>query len=108
MHWGVNGADSPNDMTMDSSGDFYVTGTGINLSDRFSTIKVRGSDGALLWQQYDSNGAHDSAIAVALDGQGGAYITGSSDPDGDESNQNDNFYTVKRDAQTGAFLWSFA
>jgi len=91
---------------IDAEGDIYVTGTGINFNDRYSTIKLRGTDGQLLWQAYDSAGAHDAAAGLALDGQGGVYITGASDPDGDQSNMNDNFYTVKRDADTGAQLWT--
>jgi hypothetical protein len=34
------------------------------------------------------------------------FITGTSDPDGDHSNFNDHFFTVKRDATTGALLWT--
>jgi hypothetical protein len=106
--WGVSGEDSPRDMEIDAEGDVYVTGTGINFNDRFSTIKLRGTDGALLWQAYDWMGAHDSAAALALDGAGGVCVTGASDPDGDHSNFNDNFYTVKRDAATGALVWTHA
>jgi hypothetical protein len=106
--WGVSGGDFPSDMKIDAAGDVYVTGTGINFTDQFSTIKLAGADGALLWQEYDKNGADDYAAALALDAQGGVYITGSVDPDGDHSNFNDNIYTVKRDAGTGAFVWSFA
>jgi hypothetical protein len=105
-NWGVSGGDFPRDMELDASGDVYVTGTGLSLTNMFSTIKLRGSDGQLLWQAYDHAAFRDSATALALDGQGGVYITGSSDPDGDQSNQNDNFYTVKRDAGSGGFLWS--
>jgi len=102
-NWGSNGEDSPRDMAIDASGDVYVTGTTLAV---FSTIKLRGSNGQLLWQAYDSAGVRDSATALALDGQGGVYITGRVDPDGDVSNQNDNIYTVKRDAGSGALLWS--
>jgi len=104
--WGVSGEDSPTDMELDAAGDVYVTGTGIQLTNKFSTIKLRGSDGQLVWQEYDSHDFRDHARALGLDGQGGVYITGSVDPDGDQSNQNDNFYTVKRDAATGAQRWT--
>ena len=105
-NWGVSGGDFPRDMEVDAGGDVYVTGTSINFTDMYSTIKLRGSDGQLLWQEYDSIGIDDYAAGLALDGIGGVYITGASDPDGDLSNQNDNFYTVKRDAITGAQLWT--
>ena len=104
--WGVTGGDFPRDMEIDALGDVYVTGTGIDFQDKYSTIKLKGTDGSLLWQAYDAGGVDDGAAAVALDGQGGVYITGTVDPDGDESNLNDNIYTVKRDAATGALLWT--
>jgi hypothetical protein len=104
--WGVTGGDFPQDMEIDATGDVYVTGTGINFTDMYSTIKLRGSDGQLLWQKYDSIGIDDYAAGLALDGLGGVYITGAADPDGDQSNMNDNFYTVKRDAATGGQLWT--
>ena len=37
---------------------------------------------------------------------GGVFVTGTSDPDGDVSNFNDDFFTVKRNAATGALLWT--
>ena len=104
-NWGVNGGDYPRDMEIDAAGDVFVTGTGIFFTDRFSTIKLRGADGQLLWQAYDSAGADDRAVAVALDGLGGVYVTGAADPDGNQSNFNDNIYTVKRDAADGSLSW---
>lgn len=105
--WGVNGGDYPRDIAMDASGDFYVTGRGLATPvERYSTIKLRGSDGQLLWQQYDGIAFENRVASLAIDAQGGVVITGSIDPDGDESNSNDNFYTVRRDAATGALLWT--
>ena len=104
--WGVTGDDFPVDMEIDSAGDIYVTGTGIDFINKYSTIKLRGTDGQLLWQFYDAIGQRHSARALYLDGAGGVLITGTSDPDGDVSNFNDDFFTVKRDAATGALLWT--
>jgi len=104
--WGLNGEDQPRDMEIDATGDVYVTGTGLDFNDKLSTIKLRGTDGGLLWQAYDHAGIDDRGRAVTLDGQGGVYITGSVDFDGDESNFNDDIYTVKRDAAGGALVWT--
>jgi hypothetical protein len=105
--WGQNGDDFPNAMQMDAAGDVYATGTALNLgNDQYGTIKVRGTDGQLLWEAYDSAGIDDHGRALGLDGFGGVVLTGSVDPDGDHSNFNDNIYTVRRDAATGAPLWS--
>ena len=103
--WGVNGGDFPAEIVVDAAGDIYVTGIGIDFIDKYSTVKFRGSDGQIQWQQYDAVGNDHSAWGIALDGQGGVYVTGTEDPDGNHSNFNDNFFTVKRDAATGAFVW---
>ena len=105
-NWGVTGDDFPVDMEIDSAGDIYVTGTGIDFINKYSTIKLRGTDGQLLWQFYDAIGQRHSARALYLDGAGGVLITGTSDPDGNVSNFNDDFFTVKRDAASGALLWT--
>ena len=105
-NWGVTGDDFPVDMEIDAAGDVYVTGTGIDLIDKYSTIKLRGSDGQLLWQFYDAVGLDHSARGLFLDDSGGVFVTGTSDPDGDISNFNDDFFTVKRNATTGALLWT--
>jgi hypothetical protein len=105
-NWGVSGGDFAQDMEVDAAGDVYVTGIGIDFIDKYSTLKLRGTDGALLWQFYDAKGNDHQSSGLYLDGQGGVYVTGAEDPEGDHSNFNDNFFTVKRDAKTGAFLWS--
>jgi len=105
--WGVTGGDFPREMLIDMSGDIYVTGTGIDFVDKYSTIKLTGADGSLIWQRYDQGGIDDSSSGIALDGAGGLYITGTVDPDGNASNANNQIYTVKRDAMTGDFLWDF-
>jgi hypothetical protein len=105
-YWGLNSEDSSADMEFDADANIFVTGTAEQGIDKFGTIKLRGTDGALLWQAYDDlHGYHNVANAVALDGAGGVYVTGYSDPDFDKSNYNDRYYTVKRDAETGALLW---
>ena len=101
--WGGNGGEYPRDFAVDPGGDVLVTGT---VNHEISTIRLGGNDGALVWQETDAAAVEDAGVAVALDDAGGVYILGVSDPDGDRSNLNDNFYTVKRDALTGTFIWS--
>jgi hypothetical protein len=76
-NWGVTGDDFPVDMEIDAAGDIYVTGIGIDFISKYSTIKLRGSDGQLLWQFYDALGLDHSAHGLFLDGVGGVFITGS-------------------------------
>lgn len=104
--WGTNGGEYPADMEIDAAGDVYATGIGIDLINKYSTIKLNRTNGQLIWQFYDALGNDHSATGLFLDGNGGVLITGSSDPDGDHSNFNDQFFTVKRDATTGVQLWT--
>ncbi len=104
--WGVSGEDSPTDLEIDAAGDVYATGVGIDLNDKYATIKLDGEKGALLWQAYDQGGIDDRAAAVTVDDQGGVFITGSVDPDGDHSNFNDNIMTVRRRAADGGLVWT--
>ncbi|MCL4197997.1 MAG: PQQ-binding-like beta-propeller repeat protein [Phycisphaerales bacterium] len=107
MRWGGNGGDYPLEMLLDASGDLFVTGSSIITGfNRYGTIRVRGGDGFVLWQSSEGILNHNSARGLAIDGAGGVYVTGSVDPDTDRSNSNDNFYSVKLDAATGALRWS--
>jgi hypothetical protein len=105
--YGTRAGEYSSTMVMDDAGDIYVTGSGVDAGEAFFTVKVDGATGDELWRAYDSFGIDDHAWAIALDGEGGVYITGDADVDGDESNFNDLIYAVKRDAETGAFLWDF-
>lgn len=105
--WGTNGYEEPIEMVLDATGDIYITGLGINGSNQVSTVKFRGSDGAVLWQAYDAPGAHIGVAGIDFDGIGGVYVAAKYDPDGDKSNGNDNIFAFKRDAVTGDLLWTF-
>ena len=51
-------------------------------------------------------GLDHNARGLFVDDAGGVFVTGTSDPDGNLSNFNDQFFTVKRNAATGALLWT--
>lgn len=104
---GVSGGDFPREMVIDAAGDVYVTGTGIDSIDKFLTVKFDGSTGGLLWREYDAVGFDSGAAGIALDPNGDVIVCGSVDRDGNRSNANDNIYVVKRDAVSGALLWTF-
>lgn len=104
--WGLNGDETPVDMAIDRAGDIYVTGSAFSSSVQFGTVKFQGRDGQILWAEYDRTGYRGWATALSLDGQGGVYVTGTTDPHGDQSKMMHNFYTVKRDGASGALLWT--
>jgi hypothetical protein len=101
--WGDDGGDYAADLELDAGGDVFLTGTSVS---EYGTIRLRGSDGGLLWQRFDAAGVSNAGVALALDGRGGVLVTGVVDPDIDRSNSNDDIYTVKRDATSGDLLWS--
>ncbi|UOG73189.1 SBBP repeat-containing protein [Hymenobacter tibetensis] len=68
-------------LTVDVAGNVYVTGTSrSNSSNDYTTLKYAGSSGQQLWEvRYNGVGiADDHATAVAVDGAGNVYVTGSS------------------------------
>ena len=76
-----NLGDGANDMTVDGSGNIYVTGysTGSSTSNDYATIKYNPS-GVQQWVlKYNGSGnSTDEANAIAVDGSGNIYVTGNS------------------------------
>jgi hypothetical protein len=98
-----NGDDSAVAVTVDAAGNVYVTGSsmGLGTGDDFATAKY-DSEGKELWvARYNGPGnGDDSAVAIAVDGTGDVYVTGSSlglDTSTD-------YATVKYDSE-GKELW---
>ncbi|UYV13294.1 MAG: hypothetical protein NCW75_03175 [Phycisphaera sp.] len=106
-NYGTRGGEYATEFVVDDDGDIYITGVGIDLTNKFFTVKVDGRTGGEIWRAYDSHGIRDSARHIVLDGRGGVYLAGTADLDGNRSNFNDVIYAVKRDAGSGAFLWDF-
>jgi hypothetical protein len=104
--YGTSPADSPRDMAIDAAGDVYVTGQTFSFVTRFTTIKLSGADGTLLWEAHDAPAARNIPSAIVVDNAGGVYVTGNVDPDGNQSNHNEDVYTVKRAAADGALAWT--
>ena len=89
---GGNGSDSGNAIAVDSSGDVYIAGdtTSTNFpvsvsafqktyrggQDAFVT-KLNASGNSLAYSTYLGGGNTDHGAAIAVDGSGNAYITGS-------------------------------
>jgi len=96
-----NSSDLPNALTLDATGNVYVTGRSFGASDDYATIKYNSS-GVQQWVAgYDGPGnSGDFAIAIAVDGSANVYVTGLSKGSGTE----DDYATIKYNS-SGVRQW---
>ena len=87
-------------LAVDSQGGVYVTGTSRSRNEAgidYATIRYDAVTGEQAWAQHYGGESHDFAIAIAVDKQGGVYVTGSSSGD---------YATVRYAAATGEQVWA--
>lgn len=98
-----NGNDQAHSITVDGSGNVYVTGQsdGSGTGSDYATIKYDAS-GIEQWAvRYNGPGnGIDAPTSIAVDASGNVYVTGNSFGSGTD----DDYATIKYDA-TGAQLW---
>ena len=96
-----NTNDYPYDITVDASGNIYVTGRGNVANFDYLTVKY-ASDGTQNWTaRYNGPGnSVDEARAVAVDNSGNVYVTGISSGSG----TNEDYATIKYDP-SGNQIW---
>ena len=86
--------DGANDITIDESGNTYITGSsaGIGTSADYITVKYSGEGDELWFSRYNGSlNLRDIAMAIAIDSTGSIYTTGYSFT-GDDSSE---FVTIK-------------
>ena len=102
------GWDRPEDMAMDDAGSAHVTGWSESADGDLDIVTIRyDSDGNEVWVAlYDGpTGGDDQGNAIALDGAGNVYVTGSSgDPRVSGEPMDACITTLKYDAR-GSLLW---
>jgi hypothetical protein len=106
-----NERDEATNLAIDSAGNVFVTGTttpsGANAPPDFYTVKYDGTDGHVLWEQRHDGPAHDYdyPIALGVDEDGNAIVTGQSTRLRDDGSLDKDIYTVKYAGPTGVILW---
>ncbi len=106
-----NSGDIATALAVDGSGNVFVTGESISSggNNDYATIKYSGSGVGLWTNRYDGPGNYiDKAIAVALDGSGNVFVTGTSLSSGtafDPTDRSYDYATIKYSG-SGMALWT--
>lgn len=104
-----NSHDVATGIAVDGTGGVYVTGwsIGINSGLDYVTIKVNPSNGSFLWtSRYNGPvGSDDAATAIAVDGSGNVYVTGSTCASACNTNVPLNNYATVKYNSSGTKLW---
>ncbi|MEI6945609.1 SBBP repeat-containing protein [Paraflavisolibacter sp. H34] len=96
-----NSSDVPGALAVDRDGNVSVTGLSYDANSDYATVQYNSS-GSVKWtKRYNGPGnGTDAATAVALDGSGNVYVTGTSAGSGTA----DDIATIKY-SSTGSQLW---
>jgi uncharacterized delta-60 repeat protein len=101
----VGDNDNPRAIAVDNKGGVYVTGTSsvFDVPANFATVRYDAATGKQTWvSRYDSPGNfQDVAMDLAIDNQGGVYVTGHSY----SSDTTAYIVAVRYDASTGEESW---
>jgi len=100
---GPDSSDEVTGLVLDAAGNVYMTGESRNLNNNLDYITVKyNSSGIQQWAgRYDFSVGDDESAAIAVDGAGNVYVTGTSDGGATILD----IATIKYDAQ-GAPQWA--
>ncbi|HYC38449.1 MAG TPA: hypothetical protein VEC19_18620 [Usitatibacter sp.] len=96
-----HGLEVAHGMALDRSGDVMLMGQTIAASSEIWIARHRGEDGAMAWQQPVDAGTAVTPAAVAVDGSGNAFVTGTYL----NSLGHEDWHLAKLAASSGAVLW---
>lgn len=99
----TSGTDEIFDLTVDDSGNFYLSGSVVNASTGHDLAVYKLDDELnIVWQQtFDGYGNDDKGQGIKLDSQGNIYVVGYTET----NNEGDNFAILKYN-NSGNLLWN--
>ncbi len=98
--------DSVRDLKIASDGDVLLFGSDPGGADRrWFLARYDGTTGTEQWATLVDPGLDERPAAITIAPDGTIFATGSTDPDGDDSNRNENVITIAYDGETGSVLW---
>jgi subtilisin family serine protease len=99
----TSGTDEIYDITVDDSGNFYLTGSVVNSSTGHDLAVYKLDDELnIVWQQtWDGYGNDDKGQGIKLDSQGNVYVAGYTK----STSEGDNFAILKY-SNSGSLIWN--
>lgn len=99
-------ANGARDLAIAPDGDAVLFGVDpLGIDRRWVVIRYDGATGAPVWDVALDPGFDEFASSMVVDEFGDVFVTGGTDPDGDDSNTNENMITAAFDGFSGALLW---
>lgn len=99
-------SDWPRGLAIAPDGDVVVFGSDpFGLDRQWVVVSYDGQTGAEQWVTLVDPGFDESERAMIVGADGTVYTTGATDPDGDDSNANQNLIAIAYEGETGAVRW---
>lgn len=99
-------SDWPRGLALAPDGDVLMFGSDpFGLDRQWVVASYDGTTGDEQWVTLVDPGFDESERAITVGPDGTVYTTGSTDPDGDDSNANQNLIAIAYEGETGAVRW---
>jgi hypothetical protein len=104
--YGTSANESVRDLILASNGDAiaYISGP-FGLDRQWVVLRIDGETGDQRWVTLVDPGQDEFFGSITEGPDGVIYATGATDPDSDDSNNNENLITIAYDGESGVVLW---
>jgi hypothetical protein len=98
--------ETPVDLCIAPNGDAVVLGLDpAGVDRRWFVARFDGATGAPRWTSLHDPGSDEAPRALAIDHDGNVFAVGSTDPDADDGNFNEDLVVFAFEAESGALVW---